>query len=248
MKANLRDTTIIIPIFIDSTERLENLIYVVEYIQVYFHTHIIIIESGDQPTKEILEMEDVQYVFHKKTEDFFHRTKLLNSGIRLSRTRFVCLYDADVFFEPRAYAEAQKMCSEGYSMVYPYGGKFVDVGRDVLRNGDIAEFASFATNSVGGAVFINRGDYWDAGLENENIVGWGPEDNERLARMIKLGYKTCRVEGTCWHIVHPRGTNDGPKNPYTERNNEEYEGVKEMSKEMLKEYIETWPWAKQLTR
>ena len=233
---------------VENQERLENLFYVVEYIQRWFHTNIIVIESGPKPTPMIMEMEDVQCLFHECTDGVFHRTYLLNRGIKFSRTPFVSLYDTDVFFEPRAYMESLKMLQDGYSLVYPYSGKFVDVSRAVVKNGDIDEFKSFAVNSVGGACFLNRKDYWDAGLENENFISWGSEDTERLYRMVTLGYKVGRADGTCWHIVHPRGKNSGPENPYTKRNADEYASIKEMDKATLKEYIETWEWAKQLTR
>ncbi len=129
-------------------------------------------------------------------------------------------------------------------MVYPYSGKFVDIDRSFILDGIIKEHDSYTIGSVGGALFLNKAHYLKAGLENENIISWGPEDSERYARMQNLGYQINRIPGTCYHIKHPTGVNSSNKNPYYEANVAEYEKVKNMDGDQLTEYIKTWSWIK----
>jgi hypothetical protein len=43
------------------------------------------------------------------------------------------------------------------------------------------------------------------GGENEDIVGWGPEDQEKLYKMQFFGYKVKYLENSyVWHIEHER--------------------------------------------
>ena len=53
---NLTNTTFIIPVRIDSSDRLSNLEYVIKYLQFHFETNIIIQENSTDPqVPEILE-------------------------------------------------------------------------------------------------------------------------------------------------------------------------------------------------
>ena len=59
------------------------------------------------------------------------------------------------------------------------------------------------THSCGGAFFVNRSVYVQAGGENEHFYGWGPEDLERVKRMEILGYSVTRIKGDLYHLYHP---------------------------------------------
>ena len=244
VKVNLLDCTFVIPIYIDSPERLSNLLFVVDYIKKHFRTHIIIVEYGKSPTKEIIELQEVQYVhFREKEEGIFPRTEVINCGLKLCGTDIVSICDADCFVEPRAYVQAVSMLRGGMSISYPYNGDFKEVSRRVIKDGYIEEHPSYAKDSVGGICFLNRKDYENAGFENENIISWGSEDAERIVRMTILGHSGGRVtDACCWHITHPRGINSGPSNPYTGKNTLEYQKVKNMNKSELLDYIKTWSW------
>ena len=95
--------------------------------------------------------------------------------------------------------------------------------------------------SVGGVFIINKQRYLQAGGENENIYGWGPEDAERVKRMEILEEPVERVSGPLFHLYHPRGINSTFGYDERDRNNvNELIKVCRMSTEELRKYIQTW--------
>lgn len=243
---NLTDVTFVIPYLQDSKERRQNLYCIVAWLVENFKTHIIIHEESNTPTLiHSITLNEYATVMHSPEEiaGVFYRTKVINDAIKKVKTPAICIYDTDVIFDSKNLAEAMRLIKK-HHMVFPYDGTFVDIERSYIQDGKIRERDSHAINSYGGAVFIRTLDYWNAGLESEHIVSWGPEDGERYERMKTLGYSIARVPGKCYHIEHARGINSGPKNPYTNANLKEYHKVKEMSREDLIAYTKSWQWAK----
>lgn len=243
----LHDVTFIIPIRVDSEERLENLYCVISHLKMNFHCHIMVIEDiGDKGSRVCCPSDStwVKYSILFRDDEIFHRTRVINWGIKNVRTKFFAIYDTDCIFDVAALYESVNRLRAGADMVYPYSGRFVNIDRSYIVDGVIKEQVSCATGSVGGAVFLRTVAYKAAGLDNEYLISHCPDDVERYERMLKLGYKVERVDGTCWHITHPVLLNSRPVNDFTKANLEEYNKVKAMSKIELEEYIKTWPWAK----
>jgi hypothetical protein len=238
-KENLSDVTFIIPYFRDSQEREENLICILNFLESNFNTNITLINCG--PT--LFPTWKKRYLFEPVNDGVFHRTKVLNRGIKDAQTPYIAIYDTDVIFDIYNILKAVIALRMGATLTYPYSGEFIDIKRSYIQDGVIIERESFATGSVGGACFINREDYWRCGLENENYLSHCPDDVDRYYRIKTLGYKVERIPGKCWHISHPPSANSGV-NKFTEANTAEWLKIKEMNKEQLTEYISTWPWAK----
>lgn len=244
-KPDLKDVTFVIPFHKDSEDRIENLECILKFIQSNFHTNIILVESYEQqPCARGLAFsgDGMLYIPVKQDGKIFHRTKIINTGIKACKTKYFCNYDTDVVFPIQNIVKAVEMLRDGVQVSYPYDGRFMDIKRSYITDGIIDEHVSFATESVGGAVFLNKDAYWKAGYENENIYGWGYEDCCRYARFYTLGYSIARTEGKCWHITHSRGINSSNLNPHDAANKKEYEKVKAMNKEALEKYISTWHW------
>lgn len=249
-KPDLTDCTFIIPYYKDSEERKENFLCILNFLTSNFIAPIIVREGRYKPdpiyTFNITNNNSLLfdwYIYKMETE-FFHRTKTINDAIKASKTPIICIYDTDVVFDPVNIVLAVKMLrSNNFQMVYPYSGIFVDIYRSYITDGIIKEKKSYVSGSVGGAVFINKKLYVNAGMENENLISHAPEDMERYFRMDKLGYIIGRIEGKCYHIIHPPSTNSGANHPFVKNNLKEYEKVKSMKKSDLEHYIKTWIWA-----
>ncbi len=246
-KINLKDICFIIPFYYDSPERFENLKCILRFLLNNFDTNISLVEVGEKSYYSELYNEFKQSFYHSFTysaDGVFHRTKAINTGIKHSgNSPYIAIYDTDVIFKPENIVKAVELLRNGATLTYPYSGDFVDVKRSYIQDGIIIERESFAKESVGGACFLNREDYWKCGLENENYIKHCPDDVDRFRRVKTLGYKIQRVEGKCWHISHPPSSNSGVNN-YTEQNNKEWLKLKEMGRGDLMEYIKTWTWAK----
>lgn len=244
MKHDLSNVTFVIPYHRDSDDREENFHCIIKYLFDNFETNIVVVEEGKKHPMPVLPIQnyDRQYKFVPYHIDgIFYRTKVINEGIKLVKTPYLCIYDADVIMPPEQYVAARDRLL-GSDVVYPYGGHFYDIDRSYIKDGIIKEHRSYAVNSVGGAVFMRTDIYWEAGLENQNIVGWGHEDNERYKRMQILEYNIARVDGPCYHISHQRGINSSNKNPYDAANAKEWDRIRMMRKNVLQEEIKSWTW------
>lgn len=251
MKTNLKDVTFIIPIKIDSEDRLNNYKIIINHLTTLFDTNIIVCESDVKPNEDLLKIhEDIKYVFYENTKGFFHRTKILNIMTKMSKTNIVCNYDTDVVFPEQQYISSVNKIKDGCTMVFPYGGKFMNVPNkffDLIKSNNFHEIDEDQLelahpSSVGGAFFFDREKYISVGLENENFKSWGFEDNERVIRLTKLGLKICRVPGLLFHLNHQRGVDSVPENPFYNQNMNEFNKISSMTKSNLETYIKTWSW------
>jgi hypothetical protein len=254
-KLPLKDLTFTIPVFYDHQNRKENLDLVCFLLLKDLDTNIIICEQGGNRFDYVNGW--AQYLQHNGNT--FHRTRMLNEMCNATTTLYIANWDCDVIIPPMQIYVAVEHLRAGVDMAYPYHGGFArmprmewyrklqesfDIGvvRDTyFKRRDAAE------NSVGGAVFWNKDSFIDAGMENEYMVSFGPEDVERYNRAKKLGYKIKRVNGPLFHLNHHVGVTSSPKNPYFQHNVSEEEKVNKMSREELQAYVDSWPWRNQYT-
>jgi hypothetical protein len=261
---NLSDVTFNIPVRFDSPERKENIELVIFYLFHHFKTNLYVCEEAEQKKFEYLKKYGCRYFYLRPSYPNLHRTRCLNFMATQSRTPIISHYDCDVLFKPGCYEEAvEKIRKNVYDLCFPFGGKFYDMPRryyekikSSLSLDEIKEKDCLLLNSrsIGGAMFWNKKSFIAGGMENENFIGWGYDDNERVERFTKLGFKVGRVEGSLFHLAHPRKSISSfnsfkkiigyIKNPHPRKNKKEFRKVKSMSKEDLREYVKSWPVAR----
>jgi predicted glycosyltransferase involved in capsule biosynthesis len=243
---DLTDVTFLIPFRGDSQERIQNLNLSLSFLNDNFITNVILWENDKMPkASNNPEIKNCKYVFEHNSNSLFHRTKILNNMTRIAETKYICLYDCDVIFEPKSIILAHQALNSGMEVVYPYSGVFLDIPREYAKkdlfnmgiNNFISKFSLLHTNSLGAAIFLNKESYINAGMENENFKSWGYEDLERFERFSKLGLSIARINGACFHFTHPRDENSCDKNPYYNENIKEYEKIKSMDANEIKKYL-----------
>jgi len=263
MQSDLSNATFIMPLRIESQDRLRNVVLSLAYLLKNFKTNVIIQEVDEEskfqkyaaPQLENLieDLSSVTLIYEESKDPIFHRTRVLNDMLMESKTDVVVNYDTDIIFPVDSYCKAYHMIlDQGYDLVYPYGqGEYqykVNVDQDLINSLVNSNFSeeSFkdhpnkeqSTSDYGWAQFFKRQSYIDGGMENENFVSYGYEDNERPVRFEKLGYKVGRVRQTIYHMEHVRTMNSWFTNPHIENNKNLYEYLKDMSPEELKNYYE----------
>jgi len=254
-RSDLSDMTFTIPVRIDSKDRLENIELIVDYLQHNFKTNIIIGEEDYKPKLQHLG-EKCQYIHYKPTMDRFYRTRILNKMAMAAKTPFIANYDCDIFFFARHYVDAiRKLRDNTVDMIYPFGGTNVLLERahyykEIKQHLNIEKInltkhkkAIASATGYGCAVFFNKKKYIEGGMENEHFRSWGPEDQERYHRFLKLGYKIDRIyDSNAYHLQHHVGVDSSSKNPFYGQNDKEFKDVKRMSKEQLRNYVKKWSW------
>jgi hypothetical protein len=124
---DLKDVTFIIPILIDSEDRINNYNIVIDYLLKNFDTNIIVCESDNESHEDILKRDGIKYMF-VKNDGLFHRTRLLNIMTKKAKTNIVVNYDIDVVFKPQQYVEARDAIKSGnYDVFYPYCVNFLNI-------------------------------------------------------------------------------------------------------------------------
>lgn len=250
-KLDLTDVTFTIPVNYDSNHRKENLNLLVKYLRKNFDCHILIGEQGGKYFRE----GEYDYIDFPYKE--FHRTKMLNDMANEASTPIIVNQDADVLVPALQMYQAVVLARQGNSMIYPYDGRFARVDRvpyynivnteldcGYFKNSD--EFRGcrdFDPKSVGGVIVWRKEDFIYGGMENENMINYGPEDVERWVRFEKLGYRIKRVDGAVYHIDHWVGANSGGAgNPHANNNQKELERIQAMTNNQLLDEIAKWSW------
>lgn len=261
MKIDLKNATFIIPIRIESDDRLRNIITTLCFLMSNFDTNIIVHEVDKESifNKEALpqiteyldsDVLSLTHEFEYSNSDSFHRQKVLNDMLMKTTTEVVVNYDCDILLPIESYVSAyNSILNKQSDVVYPYGDGdyqtqvFADdeLVTDFLNNNfdfSILERKSKTYMSKYGFVqFFNRKVYIDGGMENENFIAYAPEDVERFYRFTTLGYNVSRIESQVYHLEHKRTHNSWFHNPHMQSNNDEWEKIKKMNYSELKNYI-----------
>ena len=255
---DLTKATFIVPIRIESSDRLRNVITTTAFLLENFDTNIIIKEVDSESIfqkdalpilKDILDVNiNVQHIFEQSDEPLFHRQKVLNEMIFATDTEIVINYDCDVLLPLNSYREAyQSILHHTYDVIYPYGqGMYQkqvkatdEIVSHFLQTSDFSylnQHSNLHTSDFGWVQFFNRQVYIDGGMENENFKAYAPEDKERFYRFTTLGYNVGRIDDYVYHLEHIRGENSWFSNPHMNSNMQEWDRIQDMGKEKLIEY------------
>ena len=131
MKIDLKNTTFIIPLRIDTGDRLRNVILSTAYLLNHFDTNVMIKEVDSEHRfetfalpiiKRLVDTKNLIHIFENdtRTDDAFHRTRVLNDMVMQSKTDIVVNYDTDLILPVDSYINAVKMLNGEYDVVYPY--------------------------------------------------------------------------------------------------------------------------------
>ena len=260
MKTDLSQATFIIPIRIESSDRLRNVITITAFLVENFDTNIIVKEVDSKSVfqeqaipilEEIVEgdiWKNFNFIFERSDAPLFHRQRVLNEMIMEADTDIVVNYDCDAILPKESYKTAHDSIRDGkFDIIYPYGQgmyqKQVEATDEVVSNfldkTDYSYLDSVSkthTSDFGWAQFFKRQVYIDGGMENENFRAYAPEDKERFYRFKTLGYNIGRINNYVYHLEHARGENSWFSNPHMQSNMSEWEKIEKMNKENLLEY------------
>lgn len=251
------NTTFIIPIRVESSDRARNVRASVRYLLKNTDSFIMIKEVDERANiPSILEDEikskRVTYTFEESAGSF-HRTRYLNDMLQACKTPIVCNYDADVILRPDSYSLAESVIlSDQAEVVYPYPESDTGQIRLFFTNEiekkflETAEYESLKGSTIqmwrahaGFCFFADRKSYIRAGAENENFISWGPEDGERISRFSKMGLRIARLISPVIHMEHSRSPDSDNRNPHTVDNWSLFEKLMGMNSQAMSLYLDS---------
>ena len=248
------DVAFVIPLRIDSIERERNLNTLIKELS-SFNYEIWILEADKKRHYQLKkETSNIHYIFIEDFDPIFHRTKYLNQLLLSTECDIVGIWDTDVIFRKEQIEDSIRQIKSGKAvMSFPYDGNFIMLSpqdselytrihsMDYLMEKYVLHHPKHGFISVGGAFFVNRKIYIEAGGENERFYGWGPEDAERVKRMEILKLPVYRSKGPLFHLFHPRKENSWYANKKIElKNRMEFLNVCSKSYDELYDYIKQW--------
>lgn len=256
----MNDLTYIIPVKIESEDRLKNIITSVTYLLKNFPESKILIKEVSEKNifsthaipkiKTYTDIKNLTYIFEKSSDLLFYKTKILNDLILLSDTKVICSHDVDVIYPINSHKKSYEMIvNDNVDVVYPYGcGIYqyqVNYPMEIFElflnsNFDmniIQPRCNIQTSTIGWSQFYNRESVIKGGLWNENFLSWGAEDCEFYFRFNILGFKVERIDDWIWHFEHSRTHNSHYHNPKFHDNNNLWQWMRKQNKSVVLDYI-----------
>lgn len=181
MKIDLRNVDFIVPLRIDSGDRLRNVILSTSYLLHHFDCTVTIKEVDSERRfetyalpiiKRLVDTTNLNFIFEEetRTDDAFHRTKVLNDMIMGSKCDTVVNYDTDLVLPLDTYTKSVEMLQGEYDVVYPYrygnhGERKVSLGftietQDDMDNFEKDEFVSRFIKEYDSTYFDDRFFYY----------------------------------------------------------------------------------------
>jgi len=213
-KIDITDVTFLIPVRIDSLDRLNNINLVIEYLKRKFITKIIVLEADIEERFKNNPLVDKK-IFAKDENPVFHHTKYRNLLSNYAFSKIIAMWDVDILLHYGQIMEAIGLIRRNKTkFVLPYDGRVFKIDpilkRLYLTHKDLNIISQnqkkmnlmYGHFSVGGAFIVNRQVYMEAGMENEKFYGWGPEDIERVKRWEILRYNVEKINGPLYHLHH----------------------------------------------
>jgi GT2 family glycosyltransferase len=204
------NASFLIPVRIDTEDRVWNLAVTTRYLARTFpKAEIIVIEQDATPQVDQSRLAELGVIYHfQQNGSNFRKAEAVNFGAHLATKEYFCMYDADVLIDADAIEHTiHSMKSWDWKIALPFNGIFVDV-QGALRTqlgeslsigplGTIRSLSKAAhiqdakTRYLGGGIFlVHRETFLTLGGLNRKMISYGWEDTELFVRFAKLGLPT----------------------------------------------------------
>lgn len=263
----MNDITYIMPIRIESNDRLRNVVTSITYLIKNFPEAKLLVKEVDKKSvfktealpiiQKFADTKNIKHIFEQSDDDLFHKTRILNDLILESDTEVVASHDVDVIYPQSSHHTAYHAIINGdCDVVYPYGcgvfqyqvENYALIFEEFIESNfnlqTIKSNCRTEASTIGWTQFYNRKKVIEGYLWNESFLSWGAEDCEFYFRFNALGYKVGRVDAPIWHFEHERTHNSHYHNPKFMENHNLWQWIREQSPEMLKSYYDNQPYVK----
>jgi hypothetical protein len=250
------DLTAIVPVCIDSQDRIENVLAITKYMheQLYID-HIILVETGDTP--KLLHMihhfvpKDVlRYIFVQTYNDEpWSRSITFNTALHYVKTPIVAVWDTDILIPLSSLKISNDYILNNKADIIIPWETFYHVKRRVLNDVKAGQldYNKLINNkdnilsqfkSVGaGCTIMSAAVMRHVRGFSELFKGWGNEDDEIVFRLQNLGFRVMQASKCpLIHISHERTANSKVNPDYYDLTLAERARIIEMNKADLCEY------------
>lgn len=253
---DLKEATFVIPLRIDSYDRITDTNLLIEYLLDMFRTNILIIEDDIKPLFECPSNKQVKYIFNYN-DSLFSMSKVQNLGAKATNTPVIICHAADVLLQDRSkyILMVDLINKDSYDLIYPFE-YYLSLTRE--RSDIIRETKQVGIKpsdyyippcplspdnlSCGAIIGYNKKTFFYYGGWHEGFKGWGKEDPELYWRFLKLGARIKRLSGNVLHLEHERGISSQFANPYELNNTMLFKQTLQMDHNKLRKLVNEWSW------
>ena len=246
----LDDVSFIIPVRIDTADRLANVKALCRQLTNTYTAKVLIGCEDPESLRAVLP-SDVEIIHIDGDHDHpFHMTRVLNEIARHVTTPIRVHLDTDSLIPLAQLLEAVRILRANEAdLVFPFSFAIgvPQIERAEFSTGylqlDLVETPRPMVGVSPGLCQVwNAESFYRAGTENESMIGWAPEDAERVIRLKKLGMRTTRVVGPIFHMDHETVEGRDSRSEFHEVSQTEMERIEAMTTDELIADIATWPW------
>lgn len=209
------DVTFLIPVFNLKEDRINNLKFIIPYIQ-NTGCRIIVVEQTDTDNSDlkkiINEFENVEHIPFKTQVKKFHKTGIINYGIlNHVKTKYVWINDVDFYMR---FTDVFGIdWTSQFIQPYNFGKKLNEEDSKIILSGkklnvDFSDISVKYISMYGALSFIaDVSEFISIGLMDESIYGWGYEDIE-LSNRVDENYIVQKMEYNGIHLWHPTANSE----------------------------------------
>ncbi len=223
--------TAIMPVMIDSQDRLENALAVLQHMHRTGVERAVVVERG-RPVlwEQVRDLEWVDYVFVQADGLPFNKAKLVNTGLHWVRTPVVCVWDCDAVIRGVQVEHATRYITQGEAQAVAGMSRYLHVGRSVVEQvkagrvdygvADRPDEIIYEIDNIlsHGVCFFDTAVLRHTRGYNELFWGWGCEDDEIVIRLVKLGHRFVKIAAPGLHLTHARTESCLPDHDHYDQN------------------------------
>lgn len=253
--------TIILPFYYDSDDRMANLLRTLIYLSSNLEYNIILVNQNIHNSKEYIEkflsIYDINNVtlLNLDIESPCYKAKLINEGLKISKTSINIIYDCDVLIpKDQLMLGVELIDKYDYKVVYPYSNPQYNLSKsteiDTNFNFEELQYSTppfqiphfhqthgypIIGYSPGFCIIVDK-SLGHIVYYNEEFRSPQFEDSEYIYKMNKFKIKMTRVYGPIFHVDHER-TEVGYKD-VVRKNEEIFNYIKNLNEQDLKKYYD----------
>jgi predicted glycosyltransferase involved in capsule biosynthesis len=178
----------------------------------------------------------------KTDDEHFCKSILINGGVNFGKSKVIMVVDNDCILDKKTLQMAESfMMRSGFRVFFPYTDiNFLNEGhtRQFIRTGKFTQSRKPSTMHMnrytGGVIMFTRDVFEKVGGFDEEIKGWGKEDDAFLSKCKRSDVKIERntFKNTMLHLYHPSvSRSDYIKSDRYRLNSEMLAVIKRMSDE-----------------
>lgn len=177
-------------------------------------------------------------IVEDQNQGLFNRARLINQGVRASRSNIVWLADNDILIDPSAFTHAPVFLSR-VAVYKPFFKRIYDVPLEVFEKyaGGSERSEDFPLREglglFSGVTAILRKTFMKLGGFDEDFVGWGSEDYALARVTFMMGYPAYSEDLAAYHFAHQKLVVDTRKHPHYQDNVTLWKTYEQASRETI---------------